>query len=164
MKSFINAVTKLTEYVVIALVFVMVTLVFGQVIMRHITHSTPFYAEELSRYLLIWIGFLGSSLGVKYGSHTAVSLFKDHMPPKVKGVVEKLASLLIFLFLAVFFLAAMRYCLQQAGQISSTLKVSMFWPTLAAPLGSLLMLVQLVGVWFAKNDPASEQEEIKEVI
>lgn len=164
MKSIINAVTKLTEYIVIALVFVMVVMVFGQVIMRHVTHSTPFYAEELSRYLLIWIGFLGSSLGVKYGSHTAVSLFKDHLPLKAKGVVEKLASLLVFLFLAVFFIASVRYCLQQAEQISSTLKISMFWPTLAAPLGSFLMLVQLVGVWLAKINSSSGQEEIKEVV
>ncbi len=164
MRSFINVVTKITEYVMITLGFLMVALVFGQVIMRHVTHSTPFYAEELSRYFLIWTGFLGASLGVRYGSHTAVSLFIDRLPSGLRTVVEKIGAVIIFLFLFIFLLSAVRYCSQQDGQISSTLKVSMLWPALAAPVGVFLMIIQLIGVKFNKADPNSGQEKVKEVI
>jgi TRAP-type C4-dicarboxylate transport system permease small subunit len=52
-----------------------------------------FWAEELARYSMVWIVFLGSTVAVYQGSHTNIGVFVNLLPPTTRRYVEALISL-----------------------------------------------------------------------
>ena len=73
----LDRVNALAEYAVCALLAVMVVVVFLQVIFRFIIRSSLPWSEELSRYVMVWIVFLGASIGIKRKSHIGVEVVVD---------------------------------------------------------------------------------------
>ena len=49
----------------------MATVVFANVALRFLTDNSILWVEELSRYLMIWLTFLGAGLVLRYGGHVA---------------------------------------------------------------------------------------------
>jgi TRAP-type C4-dicarboxylate transport system permease small subunit len=79
--------------VICTLFFVTMTVVlFVQTMARTIGLSF-FWAEELARYSMVWIVFLGSTVAVYQGSHTSISVFVNLLPPAARRYVEALVSL-----------------------------------------------------------------------
>ena len=53
---------------------------FFQVIARYVFDAPPFWTEELARFTLIWITFVGAGLVHQRGEHIAVNSFRDTLP------------------------------------------------------------------------------------
>jgi TRAP-type C4-dicarboxylate transport system permease small subunit len=122
------------------LVSFLVVFVFMGVICRYILNWTPFFLEELSRYLLIWTGGVGASLAIKSGSFPSVEVFMNWFGPKAKKEIEGLAKIILIAFLLFFFLVGIAMALRQRTQMAATLPISMMWPYLAIPVGIALIL------------------------
>ena len=122
------------------LVSFLVVFVFMGVICRYVLDWTPFFLEELSRYLLIWTGSLGASLAIKSGSFPNVEVFMNWFEPKVKKEIERLAKIILTAFLLFLFLVGIIMALKQRAQMAATLPISMMWPYLALPFGISLIL------------------------
>lgn len=73
--------------VAIALAFC-VGIIFIQVVRRYIFGSSFQWAEEIARYLVIWVTFLGAVLCLRYGEHTRIEVFISLFPHKVKKWIE----------------------------------------------------------------------------
>ena len=59
-----------------AFLFAAATLIaFTQVICRYIFNSSLFWAEELIRYLFIWMFFLGAAEASRVGAHVGMDYF-----------------------------------------------------------------------------------------
>ncbi len=65
LKRVLGCVNTVTEYVVSVLLVIMVVVVFLQVIFRFVIHASLPWSEELSRYILVWLSFLGAAIGVR---------------------------------------------------------------------------------------------------
>lgn len=137
-------VTKLTEVLLAVMLTVLSVLVFAQVFLRYFYGAALFFADELSRYLLVWLGFLGASLGVRAGAHIGVEFLWRALSPRARRAVALLVAALIFAFLAVITVAGAALLPNQLSQLSPGLGISMFWPYLAIPVGGILMLLQLI--------------------
>jgi TRAP-type C4-dicarboxylate transport system permease small subunit len=82
-----------TLEVLCAFLFVTMTVVlFCQTVARLFDVSF-FWAEELARYAMVWIVFLGSTVAVYQGSHTNISVFVDLIPPAIRRYVKVAVSL-----------------------------------------------------------------------
>jgi len=136
-------ITELTRYVLIFFMSLMVIFVFYQVIARYFIGGTPFFIEEASRGLLVWVGFLGASLALRKGKHIEVEYFVSKLPLKLQKIVKYLAIFLVLLFLVFLLYSSAKYSISQMGLRSATLPCSMFWFYLPLPVGSLLMILQL---------------------
>jgi TRAP-type C4-dicarboxylate transport system permease small subunit len=78
----------------IALVFL--TVIFGWLVFgRYVLNATPTWVEQVSLLLIILIGFLGASVGVRYKTHLSVSFFRDYSPRPVKRLFELLSILVM---------------------------------------------------------------------
>ena len=67
--------------VVFAMMAVMTTLVFINVIARYLFNFSIIWAEEISQYLMIWIAYLGAGLALREGRHVALELLHDRLTP-----------------------------------------------------------------------------------
>ncbi|WNS77731.1 TRAP transporter small permease [Domibacillus sp. DTU_2020_1001157_1_SI_ALB_TIR_016] len=78
---------------------VMVVLVFGNVVLRYLFNSGITWSEEMSRYLFIWLTFLGAIGAFKNKEHLGVDMLIKRLPTKMKKVVIVISDLLILLVL-----------------------------------------------------------------
>lgn len=83
MTSFNSCIKKLLEICVAVMLAIMSCLVFWNVILRYSFNTSFTMTEELSRFLFIWVIFLGAILAFMENSHVNVSVFPEKL--SVKG-------------------------------------------------------------------------------
>ncbi len=78
----------------VSLVFL--TVIFGWLVYgRYVLNSTPTWVEQVSLLLIVLIGFLGASIGVRYKTHLGVTFFRDHSPRPVRRFLELLGYVIM---------------------------------------------------------------------
>lgn len=138
-----NAIDRTVSSLLTIIMAVMVFNVTWQVFSRYVIQSPSSYTDELSRYLLIWLGMLGAAYVAGKNEHLAI----DILPQKVRGITK--VRLLVFIHLAIiaFVLPVMimgggnlvyiTYTLQQK---SATLGLPLAFVYLIIPISGLLVL------------------------
>lgn len=112
-----------------------------QVIVRYIFSFSFPWADELSRFLMIWTCFIGASCVVKRMQLANVNIFDNYMSPKAVLVFKMLANLVSLLFLIMVVYTAVKQISSPTFlmQKSPAMRLPMFWAYLCVPLGSLFM-------------------------
>lgn len=59
-----------------------------QVIFRYVLNNSLFWSEELARYLLVWLTFLGASCAYYRKVHPGIDLLTNHLNPKARPAME----------------------------------------------------------------------------
>jgi len=114
----------------------MVVLVFGNVVMRYVFNSGITVSEELSRWLFIWLTFIGGVVAVRERGHLGTDMLVSRLP-----VVGKRACLLVGQALMLF-----ATWLLFSGSLAQTrLNMDVEAPVTGAPLA----VVYAAGVVFA---------------
>ncbi len=130
------------EAVVIALVALMVTTVFGQVFFRYVLHDSPSWTEELARYVFVWITFLGSFVAFKRGGHVIVDTLLVALPPVAQRFLKVVVQLAIAALLVVLVREGWNMMLVTSNTKATMLQVPMSWVYSAVPVSAALMLLQ----------------------
>jgi len=76
----------LLKGVIAACLVVMVVLVFGNVVLRYGFNSGITISEELSRWLLVWLTFLGAIVAMREHAHLGVDTLVRMLPASGKRV------------------------------------------------------------------------------
>lgn len=87
------------------LVAAMFLLLLGNAVSRSIGRPL-IWTDELAVHLMVWLAFLGASLGVAGRNHMAISLLPDRLDPQARQHLRLLADLLV----AVFFAGMLALC------------------------------------------------------
>lgn len=69
------------KFVIALCLAAMVVLVFGNVMLRYLFNSGITQSEELSRWLLVWLTFLGAIIAVREHAHLGVDTLVRALPP-----------------------------------------------------------------------------------
>lgn len=137
----IPALVRAIEWLVIALLAVIVVTVIVEVVIRDLLHLSLGFHEELTRYLMVWVAMLASVVLTSEDGHIRIALLPEALPPRARAVVSCVADLVVLLFLAVFVYACAVNLPGVIGQRTVTLGVDMVWFQAALPVGGLLMLL-----------------------
>lgn len=86
LNTLIDGYCKWLSWLIAASLAVMVVLVFGNVIMRYGFNSGITVSEELSRWLFVWLTFLGAIVAMKEGAHLGSDTLVSRVPLAVKKV------------------------------------------------------------------------------
>ena len=86
---------QLLSVIIVICLVLMVLMVFGNVVMRYAFNSGIAISEELSRWLFLWLIFLGASIAVHEQSHMGSDMVIDLLPPKVQRVAMVIGQLLM---------------------------------------------------------------------
>ncbi|WP_240776258.1 TRAP transporter small permease [Nitrincola alkalilacustris] len=110
-----------------------------QIISRVFFNAVP-WTEEIARFLLIWITFLGAALAFQRGRHIAVTFVVDTLPLGIKKVARILACLIIIGFMLSLVIIGYEYMQVQSFQKSPSLRWSMYYVYAIMPISAALML------------------------
>ncbi|WP_263773100.1 TRAP transporter small permease [Propionivibrio soli] len=93
---FVKGLVKGMEWLLIAILGLMVILVFGNVVLRYGFNSGIVFSEEVSRFLFVWMVFLGSVLMLKDNGHLGVHTLTKKMSLGGKKACKFLSDLITF--------------------------------------------------------------------
>ena len=153
MKGFIDrldCVQRILAGVCIALLSILISLdIFGRALFSHGFH----WAQKTSVYLMIWAGFLGSSLTNNKGAHLRPEIADRLWPESLKGVFHRLRHFVssVFCFGATYF--SLEYVIEsrEFGDSNPMLGGFPLWIVqLVIPITFLLM--GLTSLIFSIND------------
>lgn len=86
---------QLVSMIMVVCLAVMVVMVFGNVVMRYGFNSGIAVSEELSRWLFLWLVFLGASVAVHEQSHMGTDMLVAKLPPAGQKIAMVLGQLLM---------------------------------------------------------------------
>ena len=125
---------RIISWIIGFLLALMVILVFSNVIARYFLNSALAWSEEISRFMLIWVAFLGSVLAYVRNEHLGLDILITVLPPRSSRVVLVFANLLV--------IAAIFVLLHGGWSITShTFNSGWTSPALSIPYGVVYMIV-----------------------
>ena len=136
---------KLEEWFLVWTLAFSVLLVFAQVVMRYVFRNSLSWSEELTRYLFLWMSWVGASYAVRCRSHFRVTMFADMLKGRARDAYE-LLILLIWLGFSVFLTyqgAKISLFLWHRGQLSAAMEIPMALAYASVPVGCALMTLRL---------------------
>ncbi|MCD8138645.1 MAG: TRAP transporter small permease [Planctomycetaceae bacterium] len=129
----------------ILLLTVMVVAVTLQIFSRYILPKPLPWTEEVARFCMVWLCFLGSSCLIRTWENTGVTFFLDMFPPRIKFGVDIAIKITMLLFVAgLFWLAATQLPRISLNEKSPALMMSMLIPKSSIIFGFLVIAVQLL--------------------
>jgi C4-dicarboxylate transporter DctQ subunit len=141
---------NLEEYCILALFPAMVIVVLTATMARYSQMFSIFWGEELARYIMVYLGYLGIALAMKRRAHIGVTALTD----MAKGVPARRAilitqTLIILAFCAIISAFLFSIIAKQAviGQTSPALELPIWVPYAGVPLGMILLAVRTCQVF-----------------
>lgn len=144
MKQFLNWTEKFINVLIFLLFVCMTVMVFTQVILRYGFDSNIFWAEEFSRYSMIWIAFLGAAVGIKHNEHTRIDFFVKLLPRKVSKMIEILNRLLCIFFVAFITYSSITLLENLMNLKTPSLQIPVGLVHLALPVAGVIMIAYLI--------------------
>lgn len=124
---------------------VMVLLIFMQIVLRWLGSAT-IWAEELARYIMLYLLWVAASYAVKRNEHIRLTVLVEKVTGKRRDKLE-LVVLGVWLMFALWLLVEGIFLVQKISamhQVSAAMRIPMVIPYASAPVGGLLMSVRLV--------------------
>ena len=95
MTKVINAYFELLKLIIVLCLAAMCVLVFANVVLRYAFNTGITVSEELSRWLFVWMTFLGAIIGMREHGHLGVDMLVQRLPAAGKRACLVLSLLLM---------------------------------------------------------------------
>ena len=118
-----------------------VVISFIAVVCRYVLNSSLTWSEEFTRYLFIWIVFLGAAISVRRRAHIAVDVFVGRLSPlgdRVLSLIERLATIAFALLVGI---PGWAFVVIGMSNLSPALEIPMGFVYLAPVVGSVLIVI-----------------------
>jgi C4-dicarboxylate transporter DctQ subunit len=155
----------LESTVMVACMATATVLITIQVVLRYVFNDSIIWAEELTRFAIIWMSFIGAGMGVRAGAHISVDLVTSFAPEGLRKLIAGTAVVCGVVFALGLFVYGGRLFLHalSTGQVSSAMQLPMFYVYLIFPISAVLLAIRLaeVGWRLARGDlaPAAPPSE-----
>jgi TRAP-type C4-dicarboxylate transport system permease small subunit len=128
------------RWAMIVALAVMAVVVFVSVVVRYLVDYSVPWSEEVARYLMVWLTFLGIGPVLRIGGHVAIDTAQASLPAVPAMVLRAivLAAVLLFCVLLVRFGHAL--VLRTLHQTTAVTEISFAWVSSAVPVGAALAL------------------------
>jgi len=134
-----QAFVRRLESLIGAILALMVVLVFGNVVLRYGFNSGIAISEETSRYLFIWLTFLGAIVAVHDHEHLGVDTLVKMLPRKGKVFCVVVSELLMLLAVVLLFWGSWKQTLINMATKSPVAQVPLGLIYIAGLVASALM-------------------------
>ena len=125
----------------------MVVMVFGNVVLRYGFNSGITVSEELSRWLFVWLTFLGAVVGVRNHTHLGTDSLVRRLPLLGKKICYVVAHVLMLALCWFMFIGAWQQTKINIASTSAVMEASMGWFYAAGlvfpALAALILLFEL---------------------
>lgn len=148
LNTFIDRYCRILNALMAACLALMVVLVFGNVFMRYALNSGITLSEELSRWLFVWMIFMGAIVALKEHGHLGTDMLVGRLGARGKKLCFLVSHGLMLWICVLLFKGSYAQAVINLEATSAVMEVSMSWlylpGMLFATLGGLIILTQLL--------------------
>ncbi len=162
-----NLQVRFCNLMLVVLGLAMSILILCQVFFRYVLGSSISWSEEAARYLMIWMGSLGSVVALRQGRHIGVRALVERLPDRTYDrYIVPLVQTVMVVFLSYLFWQGLLLAQFNLDQLSPALEIPMLIPYGAIPVGAAMMILDIVGDMFQDHwpTPAGSQANIAAVV
>jgi TRAP-type transport system small permease protein len=123
----IDAICRFFGHLMVACLAMMVLMVFGNVVLRYGFNSGITASEELSRWLFVWMTFLGAIVAVRNHAHLGTDSLVSRLPRAGKKACFVLAHLLMLYMCWLMGQGGWQQAVINYGTTSAVMEASMAW-------------------------------------
>lgn len=141
----LNRILNNGEEIFISVALLLISMVvFVNVVMRYGFAASTVWTEELTRYTIIWITFIGGSVCVRENYHPKVEALVMRIPANMKWIVTLTIAITGVLFSAAMTIYGWQLVSSAltTGHVTATGLAPMFIPLMGLPLGGALMAIR----------------------
>jgi TRAP-type C4-dicarboxylate transport system permease small subunit len=160
MESLLSLVRKAVRAIGLLLLAALIGTPLLQIVMRGIFNVPMSGAEELARYFLICLSFIGASYVTREGGQIRMEEFQALIPPTPRWLLQMAIELTAVVLFSVFLVASVVTILNNLRNQTATLEMP-FW-LFMGPLavGSLLLIIESGAMFihtFRRGRPEAKQ-------
>lgn len=138
----IDKIINITSVVFLSLMLIFVVL---QIIMRYVFNAPLVWSEELARYCMFFMIFIGCMIAMKDNDHLKVDIVINALPKRAKAVVNIINKLISFVFLVILIWFGFKFAFNNINIRSSIVtQIRMGLVYMIIPLCSIGMLIYLI--------------------
>lgn len=126
----------------ILLVIIAVIVNWG-VFCRYVLFAPLPWSEQIPKYAMVWMGFLGASVGLSRDRHIGFDILIVRLPPMVRKLTIIAGRILILFFLSMMTIYGVTFAFAVGFSSNAPmLPIPMFYLFLAVPVGGVFMILQ----------------------
>ena len=145
MKKINDLFFKLAEFTLVIMLSAMVIMVFGNVVLRYGFNDGIISSEELSRFLFIWITFLGAIVTMRENGHLGLDSIVRKLSLSGKKVAFAISNLLMLGCCVLMFYGTLKQHSITATTRSAVTEIPMSWVYGVGYIASVAMGLMILG-------------------
>src|SRR6476620_8846273 len=118
---------RLLSLAMVACMAVMVVLVFGNVVLRYAFDSGIAVSDELSRWLFVWMTFMGAVVAMRERGHLGTDFLVGRLPRAGKKLCLAISHVAMLFICWLLFTGSWEQTKINAATTSATMEASMAW-------------------------------------
>ncbi len=130
-------VEPLAAVLVVAEVIILASGVFT----RYVLRSPLVWTDELATILFLWLAMLGSVVAYRRGEHIRLSVVVRQSSPRVRAILESIASVVTAIFVIELIPATFRFFVQEEIDVTPAMSIPQSYVVLAIIVGLALILI-----------------------
>jgi len=159
----VNSYFKLLRFFIAACLALMVVLVFGNVVLRYAFNSGITVSEELSRWLFVWLTFVGAIVALRDHAHLGMDSIVSRLPPWGKKACFIVSNVLMLYCVYLFFTGSWAQTIINLDNQAPATGLSQGWFYYSVGLFFSVMAAALLlrNLWQAVSGRLSEHDLIQ---
>ncbi len=145
MRSFISklcdTINIQISILVVSLLFLLSLLLGVNVFYRYVLNDSIYWSNEVARYLLAYIVFLGSTMAHKNGVHIRIDIIFIHISKKSIKMIDKIISIFFILFWLLVLYSSIKLFPLFMMQTTATLQIPYAIPFAALPISAVVWIL-----------------------
>ena len=119
----------------ICLIVIMTAIIVTAVFFRYVLNDSIAWSEEIAKFVMVWMTFIVTPIGLKTGAHIAVEAISGRLGGRAGHLMQVSIFLAIILLMAMFVKEASFLTWSARIQRASTIDVSILYVYAAMPIG-----------------------------
>jgi len=127
MQRIVNGYFGVLRFFIAACMAIMVVLVFGNVVLRYAFNSGITVSEELSRWLFVWLTFVGAVIALRDNAHLGMDSVVSRLPDWGKKACFLLSNALMLYCVYLFFVGSWQQLVINIDNMAPATGLSSGW-------------------------------------
>ena len=130
---------RFTGVVISIMLGLIVVLTFAQVISRYVFSFSIDWTQELTIYIMVWMVFLGCSMGMRKHEVATMSFVMEKLPLKIQKAARLLCNICLITFLVICIIVNTEIIEGAMKRISPIMKIKMGYISAAFSVSSAII-------------------------
>jgi len=139
-----RVVDRIAEVLIALLMAAITILVFVGVVFRYVLLEPISWIEEIARFFLVWVSFIGTYLAYSRGRHIAVTALVDRLPQLSQKIVRIVGGVGLVFFMAMLTVQGTLYSKAFLQSYSPILELPLGLVYAALPTAAFLLLIRIL--------------------